>query len=315
MNLSYIIEKINASEFTNTPFTHLEINDLFEPEDFKAITSSSEIAISADSDEKLFQELFDSDYKIISFPGCTVNFEEYIKWHKDKKKNQQSNTACEGYGVVLRLQQPKTDAIKILHEFLESREFIECISNKFDVDPLNCIYDAGLQKYLDGYEISPHPDIRRKALTYMVNINPHSVSEELDHHTSYLTFKPEWEFVKSFWEGNKNMDRCWVPWDWCNIEKQQRKNNSIVIFSPNNQSMHAVKADYNHLDHQRTQLYGNLWYKDQPVGTTPQWEDFIIEPSAQKQTTLKDMALKYVPNRFKWKKKSSTTHADRNVNG
>jgi len=58
------------------------------------------------------------------------------------------------------------------------------------------------------------------------------------------------------------MERCWVPWDWCTTVKQQTQNNSIVILSPSFDTIHAVKASYCHLEGQRTQLYGNLWYKE-----------------------------------------------------
>ena len=43
---------------------------------------------------------------------------------------------------------------------------------KFGIEYQNCNIDGGIQKYLDGYELSPHPDIRLKAATFMVNINP-----------------------------------------------------------------------------------------------------------------------------------------------
>ena len=134
----------------------------------------------------------------------------------------------------------------------------------------------GIQKYLDGYEISPHPDVRAKALTYMININPSPTSFEDEHHMSFLSFKPEWNYVREFWQGNDNYDRCWVPWDWCDIKKQQRNNNSIVIFSPDNDTIHAVKANFNHLKYQRTQIYGNLWYRQPQRMAKPKWEDFLI---------------------------------------
>ncbi|MGD0731415.1 MAG: hypothetical protein ABR956_09120, partial [Terracidiphilus sp.] len=140
-------------------------------------------------------------------------------------------------------------------------------------------YDAGIQKYLDGYEISPHPDIRAKALTYMININPGTNSENREHHTNYLKFRDEFKYVQSYWEGHPNQDRCWVPWEWCDVVKVQRENNSMVIFSPDNTTLHAVKARYDHLSSQRTQLYGNLWYnwfRKREFDYTPKWEEFQI---------------------------------------
>ena len=72
------------------------------------------------------------------------------------------------------------------------------------------------------------------------------------------SLKDEYKYVESFWRGNVHYERCWVPWDWCEIEFTQSANNSLVMFSPNDSTIHAVKADYNHLSSQRTQLYGNL---------------------------------------------------------
>lgn len=325
MNLSYIIEKINASTISEFPFKHLEINDLFDEHDFEEIINSPEIKIKkAKDDETLFEELFAKDYRIIAFPGCTENYKEYIKWHKGEKTSQEINTSCEGFGVVMRLQSPKSAAINALQSFLMSKEFVNCIAKKFDVKPDNCNYDAGIQKYLDGYEISPHPDIRRKALTYMVNINPSPNSSENEHHTSYLQFKPEWNYVSEFWKGNKNVDRCWVPWDWCEVKTQQRKNNSIVIFSPDNNTIHAVKASYDHLTHQRTQLYGNLWFKECVASGKPKWEDLLIghdeagENNAGKNVrhALKKILPTKVTTALKNLRTANTagsTHAKRNI--
>lgn len=313
MDLSYVIEKIRDAEFSDYPFRHLEINDLFKVEDFKAIVKAPEVSISASSDSDLFHELFKNQYKIISFPGCTNSYTEYMSWHKNKKVTRKISTSCEGYGVVLRLETPQTSPIETLLKFINSDEFIEVMADKFGLDTAACNYDSGLQKYMDGYEISPHPDVRRKALTYMVNINPNPNSSETDHHTSYLEIKPEWEFVKTFWAGNKKSDRCWIPWDWCNVVKQQRNNNSMVIFSPSNDTLHAVKADYDHLPNQRTQLYGNLWFDECQVNGAPQWEDFVISPTltldkcakavnrqakALKRKAKKQL-LKYIPTQLK----------------
>jgi len=324
MDLSYVIERIKNSEITEFPFRHLEINELFKPEDFEQFINSPEIKTKAVKDDQaLFEELFANDYRIIAFPGCTENHKEYIKWHKGDKTSQEISTSCEGFGVVMRLQSTKSEPMTTLQNFLNSKEFINCIAEKFDVKPEDCNYDAGIQKYLDGYEISPHPDIRRKALTYMVNMNPDPASSEKEHHTLYLQFKPEWNYVPEFWKGNENVDRCWVPWDWCDVKKQQRQNNSIVIFSPNNRTMHAVKASYNHLNYQRTQLYGNLWYKQSLTAGKPKWEDLLIgsgAPEASAAKNVRDAVKVLLPNKvtsalkkLRSSNAESTTHAKRNI--
>ncbi|MDC1089807.1 hypothetical protein OAQ01_00065 [Emcibacteraceae bacterium] len=277
MDLSYILEKIEKAIIQEDPFRHIEIPNLFNNDDFEKIVSSSDIRLNpSDTDADLFANLFNAGYKIISFPGCTTDHNEYIKWHREKKTVNKTNTACEGFGVVLRLDSPASDSIKELNAFLNSDDFLKCIASKFGISLDQCKYDAGIQKYLDGYEISPHPDIRRKALTYMVNVNPNPESHLYDFHTSYLKFKPKWNYIKHLWEGNETTERCWVPWDWCDVIKQQRNNNSMVLFSPDNDTMHAVKAIYDHKKFQRTQLYGNLWYKETVIEFSPEWENLWI---------------------------------------
>ena len=150
----------------------------------------------------------------------------------------------EGFGIVLRLVDIKTKILAEVQEFMLSEAFTECIAAKLNLQLQEFTVDNGIQKYLDGYEISPHPDIRRKAATFMVNINNHERSEDNDHHTHYLHFRESRAYVQQFWKGNPDVDRCWVPWDWCESKFQQRENNSMVLFSPSDDTMHAVKANW-----------------------------------------------------------------------
>ena len=300
MKYHYVIEKIKQASIQHAPFAHIEIDDLFDPADFQEITSSPDIQIDAANDDAaLFKSLFDRNYRIIDFPGCVSDYKKYIDWHKHKDASHLTNTSCEGYGVVLRLTDQVSGPIKELSNFLYSPEFIRCIAEKFGVDHDACKYDAGIQKYLDGYEISPHPDIRRKALTFMVNINPNPESEAEDHHTHYMQFIPDRSYIREFWAGNpKRVDTCWVPWNWCETLKQQTKNNSIVIFSPNSETLHGVKANYNHLTFQRTQLYGNLWHQDLQCDMQPQWEDLDLihfAKSTQKTNPLFSFIKDHTP--------------------
>lgn len=291
MKYDYILEKISSAEFSTHPFYHIEIDRLFEENDFDEIIGNVDIKIpKAKDDTDLLNLLFNAGYRIIEFPGCTQDYREYIDWHRKKEISKKTNTSCEGFGVVLRQTSPKSQVIRNLIDFLESEKFVNCISKKFGLLASDCKYDCGIQKYLDGYEISPHPDIRRKALTYMVNINPNMNSHLEDHHTHYLTFKKEYEYVNRYWEGNVNVDTCWIPWEWCNIEKSQVKNNSLVIFAPGADTVHGVKTSYDHLVNQRTQLYGNLWFKENPAShTDTKWEQLQID--VRSKTSLKEKIM------------------------
>lgn len=287
-HFDYLIARIDAEAPCSEPFAHLYIEDFLHPDDFAEITSAPEISIpAAADDEDLFETLYDHGYQMIRFPGCIVDVDEYISWHSDRASDQRTSSTSEGFGVTLRLTTPRTAIISELDDFLQGARFNQCIADKFNIDLSTCTVDGGIQKYLDGYEISPHPDIRTKALTFMVNINPHDASEAYEHHTQYMQFKPGYRYVSEFWEGRPDVQRHWVPWDWCDVVTEQRKNNSIVVFSPSNTSLHCVRADYDHLGSQRTQLYGNLWYEPASPLLDIKWEQLDIggengsEPSSQ----------------------------------
>lgn len=297
MSFDYIIDKILAAPMERAPFDHLYIHNLFSPEHFAEIIAAPETALhDLASDEQLFDTLFANGWKIISFPGCITDKKIYLDWHKNKHlKQTQNNSACEGFGMTLRLSRHRSDVLQKLSAFLESEKFQHALATKFAIAPSDVVYDWGIQKYLDGYEISPHPDIRRKALTYMVNINPSPTSEREEHHTHYLSFKDEYKYVESYWDGHPQEDRCWVPWDWCNSHKVQTENNSIVIFSPSNKTMHGVKAKYNHLKNQRTQLYGNLWYNENKTLPMPAWEDFVIQARLPQSPSITQKVKASIP--------------------
>lgn len=293
--LEYLLDKIKSSSIITDPFPHIEIHDFFSQVDFKKIITSRDIASEkCETNEHLFKSLFDKGYKIIEFPGCISNLDEYLDWHKKKWKNINLNPACESFGMALRLEKQNDEFIYNVVNFFSSQIFIETIASKFGIDTSKTYFDGGIQKYLDGYEISPHPDIRRKAITYMVNINPGPKSQYENHHTHYLRLKKQYQYLHSFWENNLKVERCWVPWDWCEDIKIQKQNNSIVIFSPSDYTLHAVKADYDHLHHQRTQIYGNLWFQDIPTLAKKEWYDLDIvgsDPAKIAKPTLFEKAL------------------------
>lgn len=279
-DFSYLIDKIMDAEFSKEPFKHIYLEDFFTVEHFDEILASEEIsAPSAKNDRDLIKGLRDNGFKPINFPGCVTDVDEYISWHEGGKVTSH-HSACEGFGMALRLYEFRSPILEALNEFLASKEFNAAIAKKFGIDFDACVVDGGIQKYLDGYEISPHPDIRKKAATFMVNINPSDKSEGMDHHTHYLTLDDAHKYVETFWHGNPSVDRAWVPWDWAITVKQQTKNNSIVLFSPSDDTLHGVKADYDHLVTQRTQLYGNLWYSENPATSKGEWEDLDLSSKA-----------------------------------
>mgnify|MGYP000214469793 CR=1 FL=1 len=297
---NYLINKISNAPFLDQPFRHIEIQDFLSPSHFEKIVTSPEIRLEeSHSSKELLESLKESGYTSIKFPGTTTCAKSYLAWEAGQGDYDNVDT-CEGFGMVFRLQHAKTSIITRLNEFLASPLFLTALTEKFDIERRAVFHDVGIQKYLDGYEISPHPDIRKKALTFMVNINTASDSHLKNYHTRYMKFIDSRNYVGEFWRHNEKFDRSWVPWNWCEEVKQQKQNNSIVIFRPNYDTIHAVKADYDHLLSQRTQLYGNLWYgdrkssdvRDSEIVSLPQipWQGLDIDERRgvnQKRTTAR----------------------------
>lgn len=321
---NYLADKIKNAAFSEIPFRHIYIENFLSDSDFIEIITSEEINVpSSKSDENLFNILFDQTYQIVPFAGCIIDQQEYINWHAGKKNSVSYNSACEGVGMALRLADPKTKILQDIKSFLADEAFNQTICDKFglELDLEEHIIDNGIQKYLDGYEISPHPDVRKKAITFMININPHENCEELEHHAHLLEFEPEREYVKHFWAGNTDIDRCLMPWSWTKIVKSQTKNNSLVLFAPSNDTLHAVKANYDHLKAQRTQLYGNIWYKKEQAPIKMSWENLdIIELQKRNKKVnpalqnLKSMIPQSVKHLLKSYIKSEKAIAMRNKN-
>src|SRR5262249_9297488 len=115
LSFDYLLDKIRQADFVLTPFRHIQINDFFNQEHFSLITAAPEIAIAGvDGDRQLFDVLFNNGYKIIEFPGCITSKEEYLRWHKAKGPTHHNSTACEGFGVTLRLMSAQSPVIREL---------------------------------------------------------------------------------------------------------------------------------------------------------------------------------------------------------
>ena len=316
---SYLIQKIESAEWELQPFKHIAINNFINSSDFNEIISCDEIDIRHFTNDKdLIDNLFSQGYKMVPFPGAITDHKEYIRNRKASKKTT-SHSATESAGLVFRLIKPKSEKLKKLKQFLESSDFNQVLATKFNLDFSSCTVDGGIQKYLDEYEISPHPDLRKKAATFMVNINNSPESEKKNHHTHYLKFKPERNYVLEYWKGNPLVERCWVPWDWCESVKQQTQNNSFVAFSPSFDTLHAVQASYDHLIGQRTQLYGNLWHNiEDSSAFTPSvsrldWEEFDFNsPPSRNRKNIPRRLLDKVIRTFE--KDSGLVDSDRRNN-
>lgn len=260
----YLAEKIISQPLITDPFPHLLIKDFLHTEHFEKIIKNKQIHFSPMSNQDaLYETLLREGYEIIKgFPGCIDNWEEYTK-NLINNKHTIKGKPVEGYGMAFRLVKIETPLIRNLITFLNGDTFKTAVHEKFKIQQDTTIISA-VQKYLTGYEISPHPDWRMKALTYLFNLNQNSHIDSEEVHTHLLRFKPEYEWIAKFWHMNPRINCGWVPWDYCETVIKTNENNSIVLFKPADSppTLHGIKLNYNHLNFQRTQIYGNLHYKN-----------------------------------------------------
>ena len=262
-NLNYLAVKVLNANISYEPFEHIVIENFLSKDHIDTILNDKQIHFnSCENTKKLIDILEEKHYQIQGFPGCSTDIEDYMSRCKNKNwPTERNGTPVETFGITFRLKKYINPMIKEIVDYMGSEDFQKALSEKFNIKKETYAISA-IQKNLSHYEISPHPDTRRKAMTYLLNINKDNKAEKLDIHTHLLKFKKSYDKVYRIWEEKNQFDRCWVPWEWCDTERMIRKNNTIVIFPTTNRSLHAVKLNYNHCDFQRTQIYGNLMYKD-----------------------------------------------------
>jgi hypothetical protein len=274
-NYDYLIEKINSQSVSKDPFDFVYCEDFFSGEHFAQIVNATQVNVpefaSTEAMCEQLQQIY--NYSPVSFPGCTQDVDSYISWYNERNDDYKTanKDLLEGVGIAFRLQSYSDTILQELVDFFNSDAWHACIKNKFGKTAETRV-ETAIQKYVSGYEISPHPDIRRKCATYMININ-HPRAEHLELHTHFMKFTKDKQHLYEYWENNLDVDRCWVPWSWADTTFKHTKNNSITMFAPNSRTMHAVKLDYDHLQFQRTQFYGNLWYTGSEKLPKATWRD------------------------------------------
>jgi hypothetical protein len=292
--LQDLLAKVKDADFIHDPFPHVYIRNFLPEQVFRRVTNDPFIRLDPASRlDDLHAMLSSMSWKIQRHPGCAFSFEEYADLRRNKINanslrlcgDRAQRVLCEGAGLTYRLSSETVSFAQELVEIFNSTLMRSCLLEKFQINE-DCTFDSGIQKYLDCYEISPHPDVREKALTFMLNINPFN-SEAVDCHTHFLRFIPQYEYIYSFWERCPDYQRCWVPWDWCHTIFRQTENNSISIFRPSSSSLHAVKADYHDLNFQRTQLYGNIWFKEKKHFLESEFMDLDLHARSRDRPTEK----------------------------
>ena len=300
----YLIDKVKGADFSFKPFKHIIIKNFLSEEHFKEIVNTPQIRKhNLPNTKALIQELLEDGYDIQTFPGCITSVEKYLEFIENPSRGinkalvkDYGKDIIESYGMSLYLKEHRSISTASLMEFVNGNQFKPCLEEKFALERETYL-DTGIQKYLSGYEISPHPDTRRKALTYMLNINTSQLSEGIEIHTRLMTLKDKYKYLYELWKYNSEIDRCWVPWDWCDSYNHVNTNNTLIIFEPSYDTMHAVKLEYDHLKFQRTQLYGNLWYHEKLAEKSSLHDiDLISRHKFSNSKTIKDRVLSKLIN-------------------
>jgi hypothetical protein len=270
----YLSDKILESPFQYSPFKHIVIDNFLKEEHLGEILNDKQIHFSeTTSTVKTIECLKARGYKVQDFPGCTSDLYEYIMHYQNNSFPKfRKGTPVSSYGITFRLSKVKNQKISEILNYMNGDEFKNALETKFQISNKTKIITA-IQKNLSHYEISPHPDIRGKALTYLLNINKGPHVDDKPVHTHLLEFNEEWKHIKNYWENNIDVERTWVPWEWCNTVKTTNKNNSIVLFAPSNDTLHAAKMIYDHNKFQRTQVYGNLMYVERKQMIKKGWKE------------------------------------------
>lgn len=265
MTFDYLKDRIRKASIRTDPFKHIYIENFLNSQHLKLILQEKSMEVQLTlQPQALRDRFFEKGWVQQTHPGCYKSIESYVFHRVNRSAELAEIQGTRGMplldsgGLAFRLQKTCSLLAELL-EFFKGDQFLDVLRECGFVSDSPYICDTGFQKYLTGYEISPHPDTRNKALTWMLNLNPPNLEFERCH-THFLKFKPRYQAIETYWAENEFVQRYWVPWNWCSTHFTQNQNNSITIFAPANDTLHAVKCQYNDSLSQRTQLYGNLWH-------------------------------------------------------
>ena len=154
-DLSYLTEKILNAKIETNPFNHIYIEDFFSTEHFNEIINSDQIKLrDVNDDVDLLNALEEVGYNVIGFPGCIEDKDEYLNWHKDKKTSHIASSSNEGFGMVFRLKNIKSQLLSDINKYILGEEFNKAVAERFNVEYSACNIDSGIQKYLDSAELT-----------------------------------------------------------------------------------------------------------------------------------------------------------------
>ena len=233
--MDYILEKIKSAKIIEKPFPHIIIPNFLEENDIENIIDNIEI-------DNLNQ--IDKKYKKVVYPGA-------------KSATEELTQRPTGVGLVYALKEEYSKNNIKLNKILNSEDFKNVLFKKLNI-PINIdgwnVFQ--INKDLNGYEISPHPDITGKVITYQINLSNTDNLDNYDLSTKFHSIKPEClKYIDALSKKNK---RPWGKWEWFDKGKSiPYKQNTFMAFAPSDISYHSVKLEnYPQEKYQRTMLRG-----------------------------------------------------------
>ena len=233
--MNYILKKIEDAVIIEKPFPHIIIPNLLEDDNLTNIIDNIEIDNLNEIEKK---------YTKVHYPGA-------------KSTNEKLTNRPTGIGLVYALKEEYSKNNIELNTILTSKDFKEVLFKKFkiptNIDGWNVFQ---INKDLNGYEISPHPDITGKVITYQINLSNMDTLDNYDLGTKLHRIKPE--CLKYIKEISSIKKRPWGKWEWFDEGISiPYKQNTFMAFAPSDISYHSVKLEnYPQEKCQRTMLRG-----------------------------------------------------------
>lgn len=259
----YLLQKIRNAPIRLEPYPHIIIPNFFNQDDYNALLSSQLAMVKPDGKtsqltlpqvsnrDELRIELDRHGWQPISYPGAI-----------EGATGDDLLSRPTGSGLVYKLTNKQADGPTgirtLLHKFLVGKDsqVADTLLSKFGKEPGSGWNVYEYNKDLNGYEISPHPDVSGKLITYQVNLAEDDRLAEYNLATRLLSIKPEHQADIDRLAAER--ERPWGLWKWFNeVATVPFVGNTFFAFAPADNTYHAVKLEeYPETEQQRTMIRG-----------------------------------------------------------
>lgn len=243
-----VLQAIRRAPILRDPFPHIYVKEIFQPAFFRQLLDA--IAAKAVFEPAVYPGV-SVDLKAENFHdhglACANAQEvpELARLRAFLKSNAFSRTLLERFADPTAWGERGSAIPPEKHKFFADGR-----------DDFTTVFD--LHKDLPGYEITPHPDVEEKIITFLFYLTP---NDDLSRFGTMLC-RPKPEHLADIAGrteprrdgliarltrsavGRYGLDQVWLPWEWFEIAKiAEARANSFVAFAPNAESYHAVRMN------------------------------------------------------------------------